>query len=1172
MKNFSLILPLICTFLLAKDLKYKKHNELNLKFSQSHLSSPISNFCSDESNLVALDDYLKDANELLNLPLALKIIDIKVSIAMANAREKIVYDMINNFKNDYKNAKRYGIQEKIFYYKYLNLYLKVFTEGWDFFEKDIGDLTFKYNSDLSEENILAMKIFLYKMEEDSLRKQDLRDYLLVHREYETVNNSINELDLNIVALKEYVNQNNIKSALGVIDTMLQSNEIKNNDGKILIDLIYDYLNFKTDNSNEQYQILFRKSLENIKGNLSFFPFLIYLYDYLDKENIAEQIYNVYNSSKRLEDSIEYFEFVIKSIKDSENIYPCFYNILDHTWFSNYSNVTHLGNDHFLNSIMLPYIKSYHTALLELYMLDDLRYKTLSNELMNSYEILEMHEYHLNVLIHNTVYRSILYKEQIKLDDLMPKILSLLNKLSPEEYYVAVGDNFIELIENTDLENLSNRKYLSSISEIVMNGIKYSKQNTNYQYEYNLKLFLASIYFDNDIKQDDQYTLYREADSLQQLYDLELDYDFYWRYVLLQLQNGDYENAFSKLKMLYNNNILNKKYYNALINLDYISDHLLLSGRLVKETSKFLEDSMSDVKNYSINDETIAYLESLKFRYMFSKDNFQWIYENFEKVDVDSIILITPFVLNNSNEPGKVKWIENLIGLLQVVMKINDSSNEQILKKIIEDNSVKIKSISNDIFFNNVLSSSLNIDLKLFDKVSKRIFSYENSYLRVKYKYDLGKWIYQNNDYQKGIFYLEEALNDIRDFEFSELEVEILFDLANFYYNRGNKELFKNIFEQTVPLATSLEMYDRLVLLYELLFYSIIDSYSIEDQEKLSKNYIEYAILSKNSLYITSTISSLIQHSKTKGNLERAEEYILSGYELYKKGQIKKHHYLSISSIIWKDILIYENYWAQFLIVKNEGGTTYSNDIKSAIYASIIMLNEVSLSSLEKLKQDHPFVYLNIVRSHYSTKIKLDNIFTTKEQIEELISFLLNQSGAMKQAALLNCIWLIDDRLGNIEQYLLQDEYQGYGFNYHINNDQIVVKYLFKDSPAEEQLKLGDIIYFDQDIPITDPNVELWIKDKIEANSSITKIFRSEKDKKIDLKPGSVQPNPFSKEPLTEIEQLMALHQTISDTLIKDNPNIFSKTDFTWYEKRFVLKYYYRKWAKDKKLLGRDLAI
>jgi CHAT domain-containing protein len=1171
-----LVLFFTYTFLIAENLNYKKINELNSEYVKSHLFSPMSSKCSDESDIAPLEFYLKSANELLNLPLALKIISNKVGYAMSNGEDKIVYDMINDFNIEYKNAKKYNLQEKIFYYKYLNLFLRVYTEGWAFLENDVDDITFKNNSNLSDDNILAMQIFLYQMEGDSVKKQDLKDYLLVYREHEKIYNSLNELDLNNILLKDYIKQNDVKNSLKTIDAIKNSNKVNNivnKDYAVLFNFLYNYLNFQNDSSNLQLQSSFKKSLKNVKDNVSFFPFIFLLFNYIDAESIENQIYNLFSSSNDLKNSKVYFEYALKNIKDSKRSFPCIYNMLNHTWMSNFGHFTYPGDDRFLNWIIRPYMEDYGAILVNLDMFDELI--THHNELMNSYEILEMHEQHLELLLAYVTYKKTVNNEKIVLDEIMPKILSLLNKVSPNRYYIVVGNYFTELIENTDLEDILNKKYLFTLSEIVRDGISYSADHNDYQYEYDLKLFLGQFYYENDIKHEIQYELYSDADSLQQLHGLKADYTYYWQYVLLLIDNEDYENAFSKLKILYGENILNEDYYNATINLDYILNNLLLNGHLVIEASKFLEKSISDMKNNNPNDRILAYLETLKFRYIYSKDNFQWIYDNFEKIDVDSIISISPFVINNSNDLGKNDWIENLIGLLLVVTNKKDHVKEQVLKKIIEDNAESLKSINNDVFFNNVLLSSLNFDLELFKKVSNRILSYENSYLRIKYKYDLGLWLYGKTEYDKGIYYLDEALKDIRDFEFPDLEAEILADLASFYYSKGNKELFKNIFEQYVPLAASLESYENIVVLHEQLFYSIIDLYSKEEQEELSKNYIEYAVLSENSLLIANAVSGLITYFGLNNYVDRAESVSQTGYELLKKGQIKNNHYLFISKAILDHLLIHEKHMNQFLDYNKSGIENYQDDLSLVIYDSIMMLKNIdeNFKDIEELKNEYPFIYLNIILGHYETRFALDDIFTTNKQIEDLLSFLLfDVPNRFKQSAYMNCIWLIDSRLSDLETYPIENEYRGYGFNYNIKDEQIIVDNAIKNSPSDGKLKRGDIIVINHDIKLTEENVMEWFDKNVNNNSKLTEIFRSGKNLKIDLKPGSVQPNPFSKDPQKEIDQLLSMQKAISDSIVELNPSIFSRSDFNSYEKRFVMKYPLRKWVKDKKLLGKDLSI
>ena len=1159
--RYFTVLFLLSCLSFSRGVSHEKINALN---SDYYIDNGYFFECPDK--IYDRSSILAQSNELLNLPLSLKIIENTLTSAMIFSNESIIYSMLENFEKEYENAKKYNILDKVYFYKYLILSTRFYLEGVSFLEKDIENLILRSKSTVSEDNFFAMRVNFYYHLQDTTQKKSLLDEIVSIKPSE-LNNSLNLLDLNHLKIGKYIKTRSwgdIISYYKNILSIMDEKKLNSSKSDNYYEFFISYYNLKV-NNDQSYTDYFLKDLSILESSFDSFNLINNLSVHVNIDSLYSSIVNSFYEKNNFDSGLLFFENIIQNLQNSQIINECSYKIFKHPWVSTKFSRNYLGDKNYEDKKMI----SVKHALFNFFV----KFKKIDEALIISKELAILNEslnYFSNAVEHklsNPILKNQIYDIPILLNQFMPSVITLFNKMSNEQYYNAAM-TFKHLIHRLDFKKIENRNYIFSLENILEQGIKYAVKDQSYQSEYDLKLLLLELYDKIDRNSEFIFKLFEEVDHLDSLKKITPDYSMYWKYVRLLCDKKNYEKGLDILKKMFQHNFENENFYTAVINLQYVPQYFYGASNLQNELSEFFEKNKNKIQSATNNSEIISYLKVVEYSYYLSRDSFQWIYDNFESIDIDSMISYNEIVFKNTNELTKKQWTEELIGYLLVSLAIKNELAVKNLSKVIKANSYHLKSVYVDYLFCYRLASQ---PIEYFNKnlsenyfiVSNRILNYENSYYRNKHLFNLSNVLYNSGNYLESIKYLEQAYINAIEIDNVDHEAQILNELLNKYLNFNKPELFKNLFPRYVTIAKSLEQYDNLAWLFEKMSYSfVVDNYSSYEKNKFYDEYFDILKKIKDKKAYTFHFSRLIKHFFSKNDLVELRKLIEESFDLKSNGHIDNIYFYNITASLWMELIKWtdNDYNKNFKLIWNNPSASVET-IHKNIFRNLILLKDLDIKLIEPLKTSHPFSYLYILNTHYEIRNLMDNYFESIDDFSHKIEFLMNLPKNILKSGLENAMWETHVRMKNLEKWWAIDSFKGYGFKYKIVHDKVLVDFSFAESNANKVLLNGDEIVIDNNININEEEVSNWIKAKIEKNESISKIIRNDELKLIDLMPGNVQPNLYSKNPNTELNYLMNLHEFISDSLIKIAPNVYNSS-FSWYQKDYVLKYPGRYWRME----------
>jgi len=1107
-----------------------------------------------------LDDILIQCNNIDYIIGESDIIQCKVIQAITLGQENIIYNLLDEYNLKLEESITYGLSDKELYYKSLTLILSIYLNGFDYqresFETLVEQAEYKGSTD-----ILALALWILYTYEKGLNKTKYSEKL--HYIFENY-------------LSERLKYLNIAYLSAVGQELLQSNndlddakryfkeakdlaeEIELNQYSSVYNYFIVYTNLMADTAVNVTDLNnASKILESIKEN----NFTLYISEIPKIAQIHNDKSLFKESEILLTNSIEYFD---NHINKYDNYFQNMFN----------SRI-------FQNVMQFPFqftIEQYKALILiDLYEALSWSYLGQANgdstiqQLENGLEAANILDYSgraIEICLYLSEVHDILgnTKESKSYVDRAIRYTSKITNKDCESgncriIYIFDIIDFLETNNHILLASTHFRKSLSLLNDALEEAIKLS----DHQFEYNCYVRLAHLHYLVNKDMELQFDYFSKADSILDKHKLKPDRDRDWLFVyllskkkkfdkisIITARNFEYFISQGNYWYAFNYGIKNYNLYIYQISPNENSKEELFSRIRLLETQEIdyqVELALHIFKsNLLINEANRSgnYAQGLTL-----VDDFISYYDKVYTIENDEIL---------SDYINWGMWLMNLASFADDTSTLNKL--QQFIHPIQLQYSTNVTSDMWMIQFYNDTKGSFNKEL--YDLYINKIFNYPLSIERIKQKILHGDLLVNKyGDYSNSIKYYEEALVESKKLNNLELELKILKDLGILYGTNRQYELSERRLKEALTIGNRVGNVDILSIIYNHLFE--LNYNNRKDQfYELAKQYFRFSKSYYSYIPKIQSIGHLIDYFSYQQEPDSIIKY-------FKKGLFIKD-----SVIIIEGPLIYLNFLQSCYDAVNEDmtgiiidpinqcaiGNLHTNRDILNIYNELVYLKDYSYDNIESYtKNSFPFVYYKSMNRSEMLKRIWDDVYQQYPEFENNLHFLLNVDVTYRQWGYINVLWALEDRIKKIEEYSGRNTYFGFGINYNVQNGKLLVSDVLNDSPATDLILFGDEIVISDVSEINENDAINFFKDKVnEATIDLVpfSIVRKNIDTiRILLKPEWIKPNPYSDNPIDEIEKCTNLFFQISDTLISNSDYVRNYPSFARTYKQFLIFYPYR---------------
>tara|TARA_Y100000590_G_scaffold430546_1_gene544251 strand:+ start:81 stop:5045 length:4965 start_codon:yes stop_codon:yes gene_type:complete len=1089
----------------------------------------------------------------------------KANRYIAQNKEELVYELIEENEKKINQSINYGIIDKWFYYKFIDLSLRNLTEGIVSTENELLNILDKDEIKNSPEKLLYIYFILWssnkELEKKELYYQKLRDVIDSNKDLSKTYIFANITFRSIINNIHYINigrDNNIYN-IDLNDIKLSKKTLKRLDLDKTIEM--DAL------ESLENLYLFTKTFEQNR-NLSTFDKGVDLYQEVTKKNLLQFvdesvlflfISKVYELTEKYDQGNL---FLLTENKKWENLWNDQYECLKNTTSNDIIlNLTNIQLD--VNQVRASFSAGAYRQVANNYYYkgDDKNYKKYLLMAFEQHKILDSK---------NDVFDIAMELARLYYQDYHNQDVEKFLRIAQRNLNYFSGQELIDysLIYAGEIYNLSKShqkdRIISNTLDNVYSLIIENKDHKNEYYYYMQKSLIPSL-------REDETIYLKKADSLLTNYEFERDILLYDTFLNTYYKDLKKYDRLRKINVdRYEYLVSNGKIVDAI---DKAADDYYTFIAIYTESDSDYEtlDSMiANIEEMDITDNTRTWIKLKKLGY------FPFRLKSFseEKIldIINSYIDLKDEVYEVDNYIIDADYLQIAISLSRPLNTIIKSTNSKNIKKSYQ----KMLSIYEQHFWKSINNSRIgdfdkfsylemyngNVgefnETKYFKAYKELIsnrkameFDIHNKFeLEIKIKHAS---ILENlKRFDEAIATLEKTIFDARKVGLQQYELDALVKLQDIHQGINQDQLFLQRNMQAIKLAEQIKDTTE----HYLLLSDRLDDFPLDDKEYESL-VLKYYELGKAIEAYDFPINKIIKYYAYKEDFDSFVKYAIEAID--NKSNFRTGAYIDFlyELFLIADGSTFKKFTSDIITILSGQGSSSSSQINK-IANEFIYFKNFDYKSVDFYKA--PFIYTN----GWNKSIELQRIFDKKYLsyddwywIIDKFSNLENFRSINRRWALSNSLIAINFRIEAIENYPLSSSYKGYGFQYNESDNNFYVTNVFK-GPALNKLKIGDQIIVPEDVKSLN-DFSKWLSVQVDKNKSfkISIIRNNENPKTFELVAAELQPNPYTKDPEQEIKKLLLDYNRIKTSLDATAPK-YSKKELRLY-KSYLAYYPWRYW-------------
>jgi CHAT domain-containing protein len=1155
--NTFSILMLLCTQVFSGTTSDKATLEYKIELLTTDLE-----YCESKVVKPEVLSLLSECNKLEYLDGAVELVEEYITQSICAGKSENIDILVEEYSSLVEQSVTYGISDKWFYFKFLQLVIRDFTEGFQYVQEELVSLAKRNDlaihpqnkmvallyciSNASDEEIKkAFTIMIKELSSSDSISQNTRSYV----EYCRTEGIVQLNDGNFEQALDLFNQGKRILVLQELDKLKLRRELD------FYRAVCTYLiNGEREQDLIEIQVLINEILDDEFGLLMS----------TDITNSLIRISYDFVDNDRYEIAIDYLQKCIENWDQSlAALSGCIEPLIVHPY----------TRDKFGMYLSVEQFKIAYPSMIT---------ETIVEHMNKRDDVQGCIEYSLKLLEYakimgddNSAGETCLELSALYFGagnkNLSRKYLSeaenYLRYLSEDEFIeFALGISYV-LMKTINL--VDEKYYLRKLDNILTTAIDVAIDQEYFQFQYDLNIMLADGYRLANQSRKKQYELLSRADSIATVNAVDIDRDMHEQYIALLTSD---RHEYDKAREIIRDDI--NYYFNEN---DYINAYLM--G--VRPFSIYIFGNTYDPNDYT---ELINWLDRLdaalgedEFSIAFEVDRWyaQLLY-NYSRDDYESGLTIIPEYLKRKghilelNTPlVTTSYIDLGKSLLNHASFGTDTSAFNNLLPAIENLQWEY---GNDIwgdawFIQFVDSQKGKFNEPLYLKYIERILSYPLSTLRVEEKIGYANVLLNIfGDRTESLRIYEEALQEAKQLNNQELEMEILGELAIRYIQNRQPGLAMRRYEENYNLAKNIG--DDVQLSITIL--NMLDNGLYRDRDQYfaySKEYYELGNKLGDYTTMLQAIGFLLHYYQSVSNYDSALVYMVAGTSL-------------------KDSVIFNVSELRYLKFVENCFTLINNDLSGSIvtpmveymmngqeiqdprirriYDELVYLKDYDLGSLDPaLIAQYPFIYLQVLNASHRMNQFWDNHFLETSDFNRKLDFLLSLDKRNEEWGKINALWSIDKRIKDLEEYPGSNRYYGFGFRYDYSEEAggLLIKSIEYNSPCKNLLFPGDVILLDFEGDVSQDQVIDFLKNKVYESKTATKsasslrIVRNHVDTlEVEVKADYIQPNPYAEEPIAEISYLLNTFWEVSDNLLDSAQNLHSYEGFASTYRDFLIYY------------------
>ena len=1112
-------------------------------------------------------DYLIGENELLIL---------KIQQAIALGEEEVLYTWLDDYNQKIKQSITYGLQNKELYYKFLKSSLEIVFEGFEYQKESIIQLleVAQRNKTFITQAYILYRIWINVNDDEkttyAMRLEELFD------EHSELKNSWAYIAFKNLSGIEYatVDFNWEKAHECFLEVQKASKKLNLDKFK----LISDYRVYVSGIAQKEAQ-----SESETQEALA----------------LLEKLKNL-NIELYLEEILSYGTILIE-MDDYETA---------DKYLTEYVQTT---EDHF-RKIQKYLVNAFNSSIVQVHT-DGTMEEFKAEYLVEAYDKLSLVKLHLNGIEQSIIYQKKTIELHKVLDwngrivtgnILLALAYNIIGDVGKEREAINNAIRYLGRVTNSDCEDGDCRiQYAFDIVDYFLeNGVfrenptqfrktirllneslEESKQVENYQFQYESLVGLAVSYYMAGKEPEKQYDYFIQADSL--LKDNDLEPLRNWNFIFIGMLSDKHE--FEKILDITTGDFEYylktgdyRRAYSSGVIQAYIYSYLQDYDKKVLET---ISEWINILQTKEIDDILGVEIRIFEARLIVVHSNKAGNYDE-ALHQVDEYLEIKEEIIGTGKEDLISEYIDWGMWLLNIASFAGDSTSFFSLRPLVQplqwEYNANIESDAWFILFVDDQKGPFNEEL--YFKYLNRILAYPLNKNRIEEKIGYGNVLINvYGNWNESIKVYEEALQEAKQLNESELELEILTELGIRYgYNR-QFELAKRRLFQALDLAKHLGDDQKVEVIFVSLFEFVANK---EDKAyyNLSRDYLTHSKKVDSHLGQIQALEILVKYLSYHQQVDSLKQYMLEGFRIkdfVEKSEVigSKTRYLNYLATCFNAINNDLTGEIVSQVLEYVGGDTMQPLEIKEIANQMVYLKDFNFGTIDDMeKNKYPFVYYNAWQASITLRQYWDYVYLGTEEFNEMLDFLLNADIKNKEWGYLNAFWEINKRIKTLEDYSIAKPYKGFGFRYDTFDDRLIVSGVIPNSPAWEVLLPGDKIIFDDGYELSRESAKTFMSTKVresEGGDASFRIVRNETDTlDLALRAGTVQPNPYSEEPGEEVLDLSNRFFEISDTLLTSAANIRSYTGFADTYREFLIAYPWRysythdnTWMSSEQIIG-----
>ena len=705
---------------------------------------------------------------------------------------------------------------------------------------------------------------------------------------------------------------------------------------------------------------------------------------------------------------------------------------------------------------------------------------------------------------------------------------------------------------------SSIRCLNKALRLAQDALSSSVRSNNLQYQYDCLLALGAIRGTTDELSEERYRLYLSADSLASTSQISRNHQLEaaaWR---LFVHYGEIDRLRSSIRGHYEYHLQSGDIQTSieLSILEWFT-RVCLNTKADADYEEYF--SMIDEIRSHCNDKNLQQLLVLYVWHAQLQRGFEGIdvssvmnrvYEDYRALELTTANLNSPDVFASYLAVG-------LTLLSHIALNPEDQRFEALLEFIEPLNWQRNSYLEGDRWFISFVDGTYGwYNEQLYYKYISSILESPLSSDRLESRISHAKYLQEAGERSPSITEFEKAVVEAKQLGLLEMEVEILAELGRLYRDNRQQELAERRLLESLMLAKKIGYVGYLDNIYCFLLDGAL-SIQHSNYLEILHGYLENSQEQELLLGQVQAFGHLVSYHSLMQDTDMMISYMLLGFDL--RNTLNESdmalQYLNFTSICLKAIDA-SNELVPIVLDYFAGAKVHDKRIQT-ICRNLEALKDYEIEELRETNiTEYPFLYADVLNSRSYLRELFDNKYTQADEFSKLVDFLIQLEGENHDWGLINALWKINDRIKDIESEVGDPTYTGFGFRYGLIDNALIVNAVFANSPAADLLLVDDEIIELEGARISPDSfkIEIAALSRSGAQTSFT-IVRDQTDTlNAVITPGRVQPNPYSVNPIEEIDSLTRQFFSISDNLLDSADNIQSYPGFLKDYREFLMYY------------------